>query len=221
MIITIERECGSAAHEVAEELAQMYNLKLFDKERMIERAKELQIYEEVESFFEERPTKSLYPVSDSGETPEFGKQIYEKLRTLTSEDNFVMIGRCGNYIYRNYPDVVSVFLHAEVKDRISRTMMKQGLDRWSAGRLMDDVDDKRRRFYKFYTGRVWDQASDYDLCLNTSHTGIDGAVRMIKSYIETKFGERDASKAIRAMDEEMMQNFLGDPVSEDLFRFQQ
>ncbi|MBQ1901197.1 MAG: cytidylate kinase-like family protein [Lachnospiraceae bacterium] len=218
MIITIERECGSAAHEVAEELAKIYKLPLFDKEGMIKKAKELGIYEEVESFFEERPMKSLYPVSATGETPEFGKPIYEKLRKLTSENDFIMIGRCGNYIFRNYEDVVSIFLHAEAKDRISRTMMKQGLDRWSAGRLIDEVDDKRRRFYKFYTGRIWDQASDYDICINTSHTGIDGAVRMIQSYIDTKLGNRSEDNGLHAMEE--MQSFPGDPVSMDLFRFE-
>ena len=218
MIITIERECGSAAHEVAEELAKIYHLPLFDKESMIKKAKELEIYEEVEGFFEERPMKSLFPVSDTGEMPEFGKPIYEKLRKLTSENDFIMIGRCGNYIFRNYPDVVSVFLHAEAKDRISKTMMKQGLDRWSAGKLIDEVDDKRRRFYKYYTGRNWDQASDYDLCINTSHTGINGAASMIQSYIETKFSEDKDNGSFQTLED--LDSYLGDPVSEDLFRFQ-
>lgn len=218
MILTIERECGSAAHEVAEELAEIYGLELFDKERMIAKAKELGIYEEVEKFFEERPMKSMYPVGENGEAPEFGKAIFERLRDLTGGTGFVVIGRCGNYIFRNYPEVVSVFLHAEVKDRVSRTMMKQGLDRWSAGKLIDEVDDKRRRFYKFYTGRVWDQASDYDLCINTSHTGIDGAVQLIQSYIETKLG--DGNQRPKPVTSEDMDLFLGDPVSMDIYRFQ-
>jgi len=218
MILTIERECGSAAHEIAEELASMYGLELYDKERMIQKARDLGVYEQVERFFEERPTKNLFPVGENGETPEFGQGIYDILRTLTGGAGFVMIGRCGNYIFRNYPDVVSVFLHAEVQDRVSRTMMKQGLDRWSAGRLIDEVDDKRRRFYKFYTGRIWDQASDYDLCINTSYTGIDGAVKMIRSYVGTKLGGSQQAGHPEAVDTEDAERFI-DPVAEDLYRF--
>ena len=187
MVLTIERECGSGAHVVAERLAKMYGLPLYDKEILSERAREQGLWESMKSFFDERPVESqFYTVAKSGEVPEFGKETYAAFRCLITDAEFILIGRCGNYIYRREPHLISVFLHAELSDRIRRTMKKQGLDRWEAGKVVDEVDDKRRRFHKYYTGGSWGQASDYDICLNTSFLGIDGATSLISQYINSK-----------------------------------
>ena len=187
MILTIERECGSGAHVVAERLAKMYGLPLYDKESLLARAREQGLNDSMKRFFDERPVESLlYSVAKSGEVPEFGKETFATFRGLIGEKDFILIGRCGNYIYRKEPLLVSVFLHAELSDRIRRTMKKQELDRWNAGKLVDEVDDKRRRFHKYYTGKVWGQAADYDICLNTSFLGIDGATGLISQYINAK-----------------------------------
>lgn len=191
MIICIERECGSGGHVVAARLARIYDLPLYDRQNLIVRAKEKGLYEELKRFFEEQPSESLlYSVAKNNEIPEFGRETYAKLKSLIEEPDFILIGRCGNYIYRKDENLVSVFLHAEVRDRIKRTMKKQHLDRWNAGKLVDEVDDKRRKFHKYYSGRTWGMAADYDICLNTSYTGIDGAVYLVQEYIEGKFGAR-------------------------------
>ncbi len=191
MIISIERECGCGAHEVAEKLSGKYALALYDKESLIERAKDTGCFDDLKDFFDEHTFNSLlYSVAKNGEVPEFGKKTFDILRTLTEDDGFLLIGRCGNYVYRNHESLVSVFLHGEVPDRIKRTMEKTGLDRWRAGKLIDEVDDRRRSFHKYYTGRQWGYAPDYDLCINTSHTGVEGAAALIEDYIRYKFEGR-------------------------------
>ncbi len=187
MILTIERECGSGGHVVAEHLAEIYSLPLYDKQILNQKATELGVAQSMGIFFDERPMESLlYPVVKTGEIPEFGKETFSVFRSLIKEEDFILIGRCGNYIYRKEPELVSIFLHAEVSDRIHRTMMKQGVDRFTAGKLVDEVDDKRRRFHKYYTGKAWGQAADYDITLNTSFLGIDGTVDLIHAYVEGK-----------------------------------
>ncbi|MBQ1547915.1 MAG: cytidylate kinase-like family protein [Lachnospiraceae bacterium] len=192
MIICIERECGSGAHVVAEHLSRIYSLPLYDRQSLIREAKTTGVYDQMKKFFEERPTENSYlSISKGDESPEFGRELYEMFRELIEPESFILIGRCGNYIYRKRRDeMVSIFLHAEINDRVKRTMKKQHLDRWNAGKIVDEVDDKRRAFHKYYTGTTWGMAADYDLCLNTSYLGIPGAVHMINEYIDAKFGEK-------------------------------
>ncbi len=192
MILTIDRECGSGGHVIAERLSSVYSLPLYDKEILSKRAVETGMGEEMKLFFDERPMENLfYTISRSGETPVFGKKTYERFQSLIGETDFILIGRCGNYIYSREKSLVSIFLHAELSDRIRRTMKKQDIDRFAAGKLVDEVDDKRRRFHKYYTGKEWGKAADYDISLNTSFIGLDGAVSLLTQYINAKMNSRE------------------------------
>lgn len=185
MIITIARECGSGGHEIGEQLAEHYGIQLYDKKKLIEKAKENEMYEEMETFFSEKPMNSLlYAIAMTDTNKKVNKIVFEMMKELISEESFVLIGRCGNNIFQQEQMLTSVFVHAEEEDKIIRTMQKQNIDRKEAMELVDFVDEKRSTFHKYYSNQNWGDARNYHLALNSSRIGIMESTKFIIEYIK-------------------------------------
>lgn len=189
MIITIARECGSGGHEIGERLSAHYHIPLYDKTKLIEKAKQIGMYEEMEFFFSEKPVNSLlYAIAIGNVNDKSNKMVYEMMRKLISEKSFILLGRCGSDMFKEEKDFTSIFLHGQEEDRIARTMRKQNIDREKAIELLAAVDKKRSTFHHYYTGQVWGDARNYQITLNSSLIGIEEAAEMIVAYIEKKKG---------------------------------
>ncbi|MFA9378963.1 MAG: AAA family ATPase [Lachnotalea sp.] len=187
MIITIARECGSGGHEIGEKLAKRFELELYDKHILIEETKKLGKYEEMARFYEETPIDSLlYAIAMGIGTNQIGKLPFEMIKELASQKSFVIIGRCSNYVLRNYPDFTSVYIHGETESKVKRTMQKQMLSEKKALELIKQVDKKRATYHKYYTDEIWGDAKNYQITLNSSLIGVDKSVDMIAEYIKCK-----------------------------------
>lgn len=187
MIITIARECGSGGHSIGEKIARHYGIKCFDRHILVSEAKKMGLYEQLESFFSEKPVNSLlYSIAVNNGKLKTGKATLELFKSLIKEESFVIIGRCGNYIYKDNPDVTSVFVHADDEIRIDRTVKKQSVDRIRAAELIDYVDGKRKTFHSYYTGQTWADARNYQITLDSGLLGEDKSVEMIIDFIEKK-----------------------------------
>lgn len=193
MIITIGRECGSGGHDIGEKLAEHYKIPLYDRKILEERAKQQGIYDEMESFFSEQPMNSLlYSIAMTSSNVDAGSHVFRKLRTLIKDESFVLIGRCGNYVYKDDPECVSLFIHSDISDRIAKTMEKQNLGEKKARDLIRYVDEKRAVFHKYYTGEEWGVAKNYSLSLDNGRIDTDKAVKLIIDYINGSLGEDEA-----------------------------
>ena len=184
MIITIARECGSGGHVIANELASRFNFKVYDKEKLINKAHEVGMYDELETFFAEEPIDSiLYSLVMGEPGRSLPEGILSRFRTLMDEDDFILIGRCGNYIFRDEESRVRIFLHADLEDEVERFSKNNNMSEDEARKLIPDIHEKRARYHKSYTNRAWGNAQDYEICLNTSKVGIDKSVELIAEYI--------------------------------------
>lgn len=186
MIITIARESGSGGHEVGKKLAEHYHLPLYDKEILVEKAKEKGILDEMESFFSEKPMNSLlYAIAIENGTDQSWHKEFDILKSLIEEESFVLIGRCGNYIYRDRDDCLSFFLHSDRTHRVQRTMGLQKLNEKKASHLIDEVDEKRSTFHKYYTGEHWGDGRNYTMCLDTDRIGEEHTLKVLIDYIDS------------------------------------
>lgn len=184
MIITIGRECGSDGYTVGKELAQIYQIPIYSRKELIEKAKETGVYERMPNFFSEKPVNSLlYAIAAGEEMTDTGKIPLEALKSTVGEGDCIVIGRCGNFAFRDRADCISVFLHGAIEARIQRMMEYRGIDRKEAKRLIEKTDRRRASFQKYYTGEIWGEADRYDLCLDSARLGIAGTVQMIQEYI--------------------------------------
>ena len=197
LIITIGRQFGSGGHEIGEKLAKKLGIKFYDKELIKLIAKQSGLCEKVLESYDEKPTNSLlysivmdiYPsVMYTG--PTIDQQIYQAnydtIRRLADGEPCVIVGRCADYILRDHPELVSVFVHANSDFRAARIAEEYKLPDAKVRDLLVKTDKKRANYYNVQSEKQWGAASSYNLCIESSEVGIDGAVDLIMDYINYK-----------------------------------
>ena len=197
LIITIGRQFGSGGHEIGEKLAKKLGIKFYYKELIKLIAKQSGLCEKVLESYDEKPTNSLlysivmdiYPsVMYTG--PTIDQQIYQAnydtIRKLADGEPCVIVGRCADYILRDHPELVSVFIHANSDFRAARIAEEYKLPDAKVRDLLVKTDKKRASYYNFQSEKQWGAASSYNLCIESSEVGIDGAVDLIMDYVNYK-----------------------------------
>ena len=195
MIITIGREYGSGGREVGETIARKLGIKCYDKEILAASAKNSGFAAKVFEEYDETAKNSLlyslavntgfsYPFGEKPVAVQLYLEQFHTIKELAKKEPCVFIGRCSDYVLRNYENVVNVFAHAPIEQRIERICRRSQVDREKAGAMIAKVDKTRAGYYHYYTDQKWGRANNYNLCLDTGKLGIRGAVEMIEKYIE-------------------------------------
>ena len=199
-IITISREYGSGGREIAKKLAEELAISFYDKSIIkltAEKSGLAQAYiEEVEergmNTFLAGVKFSSYVGVDSVmfyETPTSDKMFIAQssiIKDIVQQESCVIVGRCADYVLRDQPNLVRVFLHAEFEDRVKRAVEEYGLPSAKSEQAVRKLDKTRANYYNYYTNRNWGECANDDLALNTSFTSIDGAVAIIKEALRLK-----------------------------------
>ena len=198
-IITIGREFGSAGLEIGKRLAEELGLKLYDKEMLKRAAKESGLCEEIFETHDEKPTNSFlyslvmdtyslgYTSSGYADMPLNHKVFlaqFDTIKKIAAEGPCVMVGRCADYALEDFDNVVSVFIHADLDQRIARISRLRDLTHSKARDMIVKNDKKRANYYNYYTNKEWGAAKSYDLCLDSGKLGVEGTVKAIKDYVK-------------------------------------
>ncbi len=190
-VITINRQCASCGDEVALALAKALSIPFYDKEIIKEAAKKSGLNENLFEHTEERPASLLYSFAmgtSNMAMVNMNEEVFKiqsnAIAELASEKSCLFVGRCADYVLRQHENRYHFFIYADTEDRIKRLASEQNIAEKAAEDLMNKTDKKRAGYYHYYTGKKWQDPSHYDLCINTSKIGINGAVQMILSYIE-------------------------------------
>lgn len=188
LVITIGRENGSGGRQLGSELAAVLGVKCYDSELINETAKASGFAKSfVETHEEHRPGSFLYSLVTGGgvvadEQP-FPVQIFqaqsEVIRTIAARESCVIVGRCADYILRDRKDCLHVFICSDMASRARRIVERYGQTQKAPEKRLAEKDQKRKVYYKNYTGRVWGQAQNYDICLNSGALGVDTCADMI------------------------------------------
>ena len=195
LYITIGRQFGSGGREIGKKLAQTLGIPYYDKELLAVAAKESGLSHQFLENYDEKPTNSfLYSlvmgqqamlIGAQGDTVEqmAAKAQREAVQAVAGKSSCVIVGRCADYILRERPGLVRVFVCADWDWRIKHIMDRDGLSAKEAEDKMRRMDKTRAAYYSFHTDRKWGAAESYDLCINSSRRGIDGAVAAILTYV--------------------------------------
>ena len=210
IVITISREFGTGGHEVGRKLADSLGIKFYDDELIKIAAKKMGFNEnyirdneEVVPDFSFSGLFSGVSSYTSSPTDQIQENQFELIRELAKDQSCVIVGRAADYILKDDPDQVSVFIFAPMEARIRRlaqdtTHYKAYLpeESYTEDQLLKAVkyiDKQRRKFYEFYTENQWGERDVYDLLINTDRAGIDGAVAVIEAYIKNGRGQNIVS----------------------------
>lgn len=185
MIITIARQCGCGAIHVGKLLAEHYGVPFYTRQTLCDMARERGVLDAMEDFFDERPVDELlFAISSFDDIQE---EVSEKplstLADMIGEENCIIIGRCGNHIFRHRKDLVSVFLKGNLSTRIHNIQQEQGLSQEEAADFVGNADDCRVAYHKYYTNLTWGNADDYDLCLDCCRLGVEHTAQIIEDYV--------------------------------------
>ncbi len=198
VIITIGRQLGSGGRTVGKKLAEQLGIAYYDKELINLASKESGICGEFFEKADEKNSGSLLKALAMGFTMNnaiFQSNDYlsneslfriqsDVIRKVAAEGSCVLVGRCADYILREEPDCIDVFISAAWKDRIRRAMEYNHLEEKETEEFLRKADKSRASYYNYYTDKIWGAAESYDLCINSSLYGIDRTVAFIRSFID-------------------------------------
>ncbi|WP_125140359.1 AAA family ATPase [Clostridium transplantifaecale] len=201
LVITIGRECGSAGRLIGQKLAADLGVKCYDKELLTLAAKNSGLCEELFKTHDEKPTSSFlyslvmdtyslgYNTSAYMDMPINHKIFlaqFDTIKKLAEEESCVIVGRCADYALAEYPNMVSVFICGNEDDKIHHLMERHNVDEAKAKDIMIKTDKRRASYYNYYSSKRWGSCKSYDMCLNSSIVGYDGAVDIIKEFAKKK-----------------------------------
>ena len=191
-IITISREFGSGGRFIGEEVAKKLGIAYYDKNIIGQIAEKSGLSPEyIQENAELSPKKGLFAYAFSGRDitgKSVEDMVYEAQRNiileLAEKEPCVIIGRNADYILKDRDDVLNVFLHGDMPEKIKRITGLYNVKEKEAVKMMADTDKRRRTNYNFYTDQNWGKASNYTLCLNSSQLGYDRCEMIIMECVK-------------------------------------
>ena len=201
IIINVGRQVGAGGQEIGRMLAQDFEAKFYDRELLNLAAKESGFSEKFFKQSDEKqgflrglfnvqaPHFSLGSVYNSNFSQEGLFQFQsDAIRKAASEGSCVFLGRCADYILRDFENVVNVFITASMDFRVDVVSKVKQLDAEHARKLIEHVESRRAQYYNYYTGKRWGAAESYDLCIDASILGLEETEKLIADYIRKRFG---------------------------------
>ena len=189
-IITISREFGSGGHTIGKLVAEKLGYHFYGRE-LVEKVAALSGFstEFIEESGEYASAKSslLFSLATAGQYETGGMSMHDRLyliqtqviEGIAAEGNCVIVGRCADFILRDYKDCLHVFVYADMESRAKRIVERYGETDKSPKKRLEDKDQKRKVYYKNYTGRNWGEPHNYNLCLDSSKLGIEACADLI------------------------------------------
>ena len=180
-IITISREFGSGGRFIGEEVAKKLGIAYYDKNIISQIAEKSGLSPEcIQESAELSPKKGMFAYALTGRDitgKSVEDMVYEAQRKvileLADKEPCVIIGRNADYILKDRDDVLNIFIHGDMAEKIQRITRLYKAEEQEAVKMMADTDKRRMTNYNFYTEQKWGKASNYTLCLNSSQLGYD------------------------------------------------
>ena len=200
-VITIARSYGSGGRKMGRLLAKELGYEYYDREILRIASDESGISEELFRQADEKQRIPLFRIAREVYTGEVippdsddfisNENLFRYqakiIRELAATRNCVIVGRCANFILRGRDNVLNVFVTAPVVDCVRRGMETDGLNLEEAEKKIKKIDKRRADYFKYFTGRQWQDAALYDLCLNTGHMSEQKCVDIVRAYMEARF----------------------------------
>ena len=202
-VVALTRTCGSGGTTISKMLADDFGIDMYDRNLLRLASEDSGINEELFAKAEEvTRNRLLYRVSRkvyNGEIipPESNDFVSDQnlfnyqakvLKELAERESYICVGRACDFVLKDYPNVLKVFLYAPEDICIEREMERQGIDKKSAEKFVQSNNKFRKEYYKYHTGRVWESPYNYDICLNTAQMSYEECVKVIEAMLKTRFG---------------------------------
>lgn len=197
IVITIARDYGSGGKTVGQMLAKELEIPFYDREILYMASDDSGINLGLFQKNDEEINKGLFdpstnqysgkviPPEDSKFTSKENLFNYQAkiIKMLAEKESCIIVGRCADYILKDFDNVIKVFIWAPYDVCVKTVMDMFAMNEKDAEKRINKINKHRSEYYRYYTCREWDNARNYDLCLNSADLGFEGCVEAIKAYI--------------------------------------
>lgn len=191
MIISIGREFGSGGHEIAQRLANIYRLPLYDHNLLneISSISNLDSAELVKLDEMKRNKLLSRTVRGMNNSPAHNVAYiqfdYLKKKSEAGE-SFVVVGRCSETILKDNKNMISIFILGDMEKKVERISRMYQISAKEAENLIREKEKKRKQYHNSYCQFKWGDSRNYDLSVNSSKLGIDETIHMLTAYIDAR-----------------------------------
>ena len=200
-IITVGREYGSGGRDIAKRIATQLAIPYYDNELITLAAKNSGINEEIfESHDESSPITSFLGattlVTPQAFSAPVGFQLslnqkvflaqFETITQIAKQGPCVIVGRCADYVLREFSNVYHVFFYASLTERVNRIQRLYGLTETEAKETIRKEDKKRKTYYNFFAEGNWGVRSNYDAVIRTDHCDFDALAASVISLANNR-----------------------------------
>lgn len=199
VIINVGRQLGSGGHDIGKMLATDFDARYYDKEILKLAAQESGFSKE---FFEQNDERHGFlrsvfharapHITDSNfyqnnfSQESLFKFQSDAIRKAAQEGSCVFVGRCADYVLRDFKNVVNIFITATMDFRIANVMNKMGVEADEARKIIEHGERRRAEYYNYYTGKKWGVATSYDLCIDSSILGLEATEQFVAEFVRKK-----------------------------------
>lgn len=191
LIVSIGREVGSGGREIGEMIAKHYNIPLIDKNILEEIAEKKQVEAEHLKDIDKKYVTPIFKRTVRG----FSSSVQDNLYLLQFEhlqekakrgESFVIVGRCGEDVLKEYDALVSIFVLGDKEVKRERIMRLYDKNEFTAERLMHEKDTERKRYHNSFCEGKWGDSRNYDISINSSVLGIEKTADFLIDFIDQK-----------------------------------
>ena len=190
MVITISREYGSGGRYVGRLVADKLGIKLYDKDFIEKLAAKTGLSGEyIENNEQKRNSLEIFNsgyYSGLNNSDELFIKESELIKEVAEQESCVIIGRCADFILKDRNDVVKAFIYSSDENKLKRVTEIYGIEKSRAEKEIKRINKLRANHYKYYTGKEWNNNSNYDICINSDDLGVEKAADLICKMVEEK-----------------------------------
>lgn len=201
-VVNIGRQLGSGGREIGEKLASRLAISFYDKELISLASQESGLCQDFFEKADEKASQGIigglfgmrFPFISDGAIP-YGTclsndslfQIQsDVIRHLAETQSCLFVGRCADYILRDHPRCVNIFISASTEERIRRISNQYEVSPEKAEEMISKADKRRSSYYNYYSFKTWGAASTYHLCIDSSILGVADTTEFIQTFIVKK-----------------------------------
>ncbi|MCR5792133.1 MAG: cytidylate kinase-like family protein [Lachnospiraceae bacterium] len=198
-VITIARGYGSGGRTIGRMLAEKLGISYYDREIVRKASEDSGINEALFNQADEKLKKNLLgklrrkkydgsvlpPESSAFVSDDNLFNLQAKMiKEVAEKESCVIVGRCADYILKDRDDVISLYVHAPMEHCLDTLESMFSESRKDLRKKVEDIDKHRAAYYKYYTGRDWNDAHNYNLCIDTSKLTFEQGVEMVEAYLK-------------------------------------
>ena len=178
-------------HEIAEALADKYQLKFYDYHLLREIADEKNVHVAELAPYDEIPKKGFGYRTVNGYSNSPQENIaylqFEHLKKRASEGkSFVVVGRCAEEVLKGNDGLITIFILGDMEQKIARIMRLHNVSEDKAKKMIADQDKKRKAYHNYFCEGKWGDSRNYDFTINSSKLGVEATIEILEDYINRR-----------------------------------